>query len=1270
MFGIKSGTKSLRGTVHAPAELVDALRVVQAHSSSLYKRALAYVVDGDDPALLVELASSKDSSLFDYFQHPGDIQGRSNSTNIIAQNELIAKKVPGWSILKSTRARQSLYNRIELLSAAQVVRFGRLLVAIRGANPVVRTSPSGPDWLPCLLIDVMQPDGQSYSLSNVSAPWVTTQRGSWTPIFLQGLLEHEFDDVWDADEKASGVVQTVLCTLFDRAALGNYWYRYPIDSLSRLVGLDDYIVQHRDDLALVLPRFALDGRRSVLSLIKSQPELVLPLRELISSLLQDSSKLVRADAVAAVASLSDDEQLNVLEPLLLIAPTFSIGDIIVATSRVPGGSDVLARALVESAHAGGAAAARRREALQTAIARSTAFVEVADEFERTRYVRPASTPLGENFVRRTMDTIAEVAATQREVIARRGAKDLNTWEKHRIPHAEKLLAELTRFSEKDARALATYLTSGGPQPASLELLGRHDFNGKHKGLTLHQAARLYAARTDGRGGPQNVPWWAITAAANGNGDFDLREMRDAAEDAGFHHALEATAAVCFPRWGSGLEQFSDENVWPFFDEHPELLRQLLGVESGPMRSGEVSADDIAGALQVIGMMPVIPAQLLPRITELALGDGKRHRLAAQRLLEARPGVIDLAVGALADKKLEVRATAAIWLGRMGDASAIKPVRRALAGEKREVVRASLLTALEQLGDDIGKDLAPAKLQSEAAVGLKGKFPAALEWFPTAALPKVKWASNGKPVSTEVLQWWVVLANKLKDPSGAGIVGRYLSLLEPTSREQLGEFILSTWIAQDTRHPSDADCRAVAQAEAPRRYASWQGYAKTYPQLAQEPQVRFTVDAWYDVVRREHAATYLGSAINEKGLLALASGTRGATLVQVIQRFMKDNYLKRAQVEALVTLAASSDDLAATQLVLATARRHRTASVQAKARELVDQLAERRNWTADELADRTIPTAGFEDDGILHLNYGTREFLGRITNTNTLELSDDNGKVIKALPAARVDESTDLVSEAKSQLTASRKELKQQLGMQTSRLYEAMCAERHWSASDFEEYLLRHPLMSRLVSRLVWTVRATDAASSYTLFRPDGTGQLLDVADNDVSLDAGSIVQVAHASLMTKSEVDVWSAHLADYDVVPLFDQLATTRPDVDGAAQDEIRDREGWLADTFTVRGVATKRGYQRGPGEDGGWFSEYLKSFTSVNIEAIITFTGNTLPEENIPAAITTLSFRQLKSRRRGQPVPLTDVPPVLLAESYADYLAIAATGSFDVDWKKKAGW
>ena len=104
------------------------------------------------------------------------------------------------------------------------------------------------------------------------------------------------------------------------------------------------------------------------------------------------------------------------------------------------------------------------------------------------------------------------------------------------------------------------------------------------------------------------------------------------------------------------------------------------------------------------------------------------------------------------------------------------------------------------------------------------------------------------------------------------------------------------------------------------------------------------------------------------------------------------------------------------------------------------------------------------------------------------------------------------------------------------------------------------------------------------------------------------------------------------------------------------------------MRGRATKRGYQRGPAEDGGWFCTYTKSFASAGLDVVIEFTGNTLPEENVAAAVRALTFRAT-SRRRSD-VALAEVPPVLLAEAYADYLHVAAGGSFDADWEKKCQW
>ena len=69
------------------------------------------------------------------------------------------------------------------------------------------------------------------------------------------------------------------------------------------------------------------------------------------------------------------------------------------------------------------------------------------------------------------------------------------------------------------------------------------------------------------------------------------------------------------------------------------------------------------------------------------------------------------------------------------------------------------------------------------------------------------------------------------------------------------------------------------------------------------------------------------------------------------------------------------------------------------------------------------------------------------------------------------------------------------------------------------------------------------------------------------------------------------------------------------------------------------------------------------MHLSAVLGFIGSWVPEDKIPCATKGLSFT-----RRGCPVSLIEVPPVLLAECRADYEALAALGPYDPDWKKKA--
>src|SRR5262249_15039924 len=152
----------------------------------------------------------------------------------------------------------------------------------------------------------------------------------------------------------------------------------------------------------------------------------------------------------------------------------------------------------------------------------------------------------------------------------------------------------------------------------------------------------------------------------------------------------------------------------------------------------------------------------------------------------------------------------------------------------------------------------------------------------------------------------------------------------------------------------------------------------------------------------------------------------------------------------------------------------------------------------------------------------------------------------------------------------------------------------------------------------------------------------------------------------------WRTHLADYEVKPLFEQLE--RPALAIAADDTERrvidDRQGHMMNTFALRGAATKLGYQRGAGEDGGVFTVYQKRFEAAGVTAAVEFTGSMLPEQNVPCALRSLWFVRTGHGHIGygaKTLPLAKVPPVLMSETWNDYHALAAAGTgFDPQWEK----
>lgn len=827
--------------------------------------------------------------------------------------------------------------------------------------------------------------------------------------------------------------------------------------------------------------------------------------------------------------------------------------------------------------------------------------------------------------------------------------------------------ELKAFTGEELARLRHYLASPEPLPEKAEewdvaYLVNHEINrfAAQPGVTPVALFKVttFFARPNGRNAPDYLLVEAFNAMQRATGTPSLLELQQMVASAGVTPG-QLLDSYC-STWGGLGRDWPAEALLPFFAHHVDLLVERLAASAHPYNF------DRAQLYRAIALLPWPPASAVDALFELAFGGVKVERAPAQAALAAYPGKQERIIAALASGKADVRSVAAQWLAQLDCKAALPGLETALAKEKNDMAKGAMLDALQKFGQPVEKYFDRAALLKEAQKALAKGLPKELEWFPWPVMPEVRWADSGAPVATDVLQFLLAQAVKQKSAEPNAVLRKFCSMFDAGDRERWGQFVLEAWIGEDTRPISADEAQQRAHAHAQSMHQSmqqWPQYWVNDPNLGRSPE--------------EIAAALLpqllrlpaGSAIASKGVLACAAACAAQRAAATAGRYLKEYYGTRAaHGKALIAMLAWVEHPGAIQLVLSVGNRFRTKSFQEEATRQVQALAERKGWTVAELADRTIPSGGFDEAGELELRFGQRSFTARLLPDFKVELFSADGRKLASLPEPRMDDDAGMAKAAKQSFSAARKEIKSIVTMQTERLYEALCIERDWQFDDWQRYLNEHPVVRRLIQRLVW-VQLDAGGAVAASFRPLDDGTLSDCDDNPVSLAPDARVRLAHDSILAPAQVAAWQRHLADYDIAPLFQQLGKgsySLPDA-GSKETSVTDFEGHLIDTFALRTRATKLGYARAATEDGGWFYAYEKRFATLGLVARIAFTGNPLPEEKRTAALLTLAFSSADGQRGA--CELGKVPKVLLSECYNDLRLIAADGpGFDPDWEQKS--
>ena len=1133
----------------------------------------------------------------------------------------------------------------------QIIRFARFsAILFDHLSDIKRISEQIPSWLMYLLYDGLITTLPSYSENKDKIEG----RENWS---IQQL--HQFLEIEQA-----GLGEKLLFAIFERQNIFED-YLPDFQYFTRLNGLLTYI-QERIDLFKRLPSLGLAplGQVEQLNFIQRYPQLQLQLVDFLIMQTLNTYKQVSQSATAILFSLPLDIVQPQLQHFLTSGSVKLRTNAAILLSRIISEPTILQQALTNETNKPVIAA------LESALLK----LEIANVAKQQAHLvipdfEPIiDTPLpitARDVIQQNFDEFLIKCKKSLQKAIEENKENIRSWEEYC-----KKLQTLTSNSLDD---IFDYVNGKINLSALFKKLdnkiGFYFLLINNRLLNIPEFSLFHLFRIRGLIHNQNYTNFFEKIYENYDviKKFELRQITDVLKKINIIPNVEYTIALKFLTNDYYHDIYENEpyKLWTFFAENEFLIDEALGF--APLQITQFyNCIDKVCAIKILKLFPSIPVKYVAYLFELALGESKQLRYAAQDALKLLPNIHNQVEQALSSPKQEVRIVAANWLVELGKKSSIKALNAVLKKEKRETVQAAILVALEKMGEDISQHLTAKKLLVDAQKGLKGKMPTDLNWFDFNLIPTLTW-QNGKIVDPQIIQWWICLAVKLKDPANPLLI-IYTRLLSNQSQQQLGIFILQSFINKDTRKATLEEAEAKANSEADIRLqqyiAVYKNYLHLYPHFN-----NITYEQVFDEIKKETLAAYVGSAIKAKGMLALITGIEGRVAVSLLRSFMKNHYQRRAQIEAMLEPLANSDDPMIIQLLLSLARRYRTASIQEKVRYLVESIARRSGWTIDELADRTISTAGLDDNGLLILDYGERTFTASLDEQFKWQLKNADGEKIKALPEARKSENPELVKEAKKQFSNSKKELSQLLTMQISRFYEAMCAERQWRVEDWQKYLQPHPIVGRLIQRLVW-LELDNNGQIVNSFRLTEDGSLITNQDNEILLDQNHFITVAHSALLSSDDITQWQMHLKDYKINPLFEQFSALLPDMSKFKDDVIDERLGWLTDSFTLRGILKKLGYERDDIEYGGYFFGYHKYFYSLNIYINIEFSGSMLPEENIPVVLSNLSFSSKKGFE-DKVIALDKLPKVLLAEGYANYMAVAnACSGFDPNWKDKLIW
>ncbi len=356
------------------------------------------------------------------------------------------------------------------------------------------------------------------------------------------------------------------------------------------------------------------------------------------------------------------------------------------------------------------------------------------------------------------------------------------------------------------------------------------------------------------------------------------------------------------------------------------------------------------------------------------------------------------------------------------------------------------------------------------------------------------------------------------------------------------------------------------------------------------------------------------------------------------------------------LEAIGTDVALMHLDLI-ATKAKTPALKDKARNKIQAIADARELTPEQLADRLVPRLGLDAAGTLSLDFGPRQFTLHFDEALQPFVKDASGKRLKDLPKPASTDDAARAAEATKRYKDVKKDAKVIGTQQVARMEHAMVQQRRWTGDEFLSLFLGHPVMRYLAVRLAWGVY--DGEILQTCFRIAEDWTLADGEDRTFDLKRDAVVGIPHLAEMTPELVLSLRQIFTDYVVVQPFKQLWRE------AFALTAEEQESELLTRYAQRTLVTasvlnlvNKGWRATGGDSGGWISHLARAIGDFDVSfrmAPGTVVGSPLhePKQKIPS----LDIRRTRNASGNGSARFGNLHPVHASEILRDMelLAIA---------------